>query len=245
MRYKLTFVAGLALGYVLGTRAGRERYEQLRKSARQVAQNPAVRNTAETAAQQGRAIAGKAFAHGEREGRRPGARLGRRPGPLAARRNAGGAGRGRLGHQQHLTAAPVAPGESGVAPDLVHPPGAAHPHPYGRISAMGIVAGLDSSPAFHHASSSATRTRAPCCGRGYAPHPLDGAEGGGRPADVDPQAWLLSLGEAAGGGLLEGVQAIGVSAQQHGARPAGRAGRHRAARRWSAATSGPRSRPPT
>lgn len=61
MRYKLTFVAGLALGYVLGTRAGRERYEQLRKSARQVSQNPAVRNTAETAAQQGRVIAGKAF----------------------------------------------------------------------------------------------------------------------------------------------------------------------------------------
>ena len=61
MRYRLTFVAGLALGYVLGTRAGRERYEQLKKSARQVAQNPAVRNTAETAAQQGREIAGKAF----------------------------------------------------------------------------------------------------------------------------------------------------------------------------------------
>ncbi|MEV7392525.1 MULTISPECIES: YtxH domain-containing protein [Streptomyces] len=61
MRYKLTFVVGLALGYVLGTRAGRERYEQLKKSARQVAQNPAVRNTAETAAQQSREIAGKAF----------------------------------------------------------------------------------------------------------------------------------------------------------------------------------------
>jgi hypothetical protein len=61
MRYRLTFVAGLALGYVLGTRAGRERYEQLKKSARQVSQNPAVRNTAETAAQQGREIAGKAL----------------------------------------------------------------------------------------------------------------------------------------------------------------------------------------
>jgi hypothetical protein len=61
MRYRLTFIAGLALGYVLGTRAGRERYEQLRKSARQVAQNPAVRNTAETAAQQGRQFAGKAY----------------------------------------------------------------------------------------------------------------------------------------------------------------------------------------
>ncbi|MEV6835413.1 YtxH domain-containing protein [Streptomyces sp. NPDC051133] len=61
MRYRLTFVAGLALGYVLGTRAGRERYEQLKKSARQIAQNPAVRNTAETAAQQSRQYAGKAF----------------------------------------------------------------------------------------------------------------------------------------------------------------------------------------
>ncbi|WDO08519.1 YtxH domain-containing protein [Streptomyces murinus] len=60
MRYRLTFIAGLALGYVLGTRAGRERYEQLKKSARQFAQNPAVRNTAETAAQQGRAYVGKA-----------------------------------------------------------------------------------------------------------------------------------------------------------------------------------------
>ncbi|MEW2623558.1 YtxH domain-containing protein [Streptomyces sp. NPDC048106] len=61
MRYRLTFIAGLALGYVLGTRAGRERYEQLKKSARQFAQNPAVRNTAESAAQQGRTYAGKAI----------------------------------------------------------------------------------------------------------------------------------------------------------------------------------------
>ena len=61
MRYKLTFVAGLTLGYVLGTRAGRERYEQLKKSARHVAENPAVRNTAESAAQQGREFAGRAY----------------------------------------------------------------------------------------------------------------------------------------------------------------------------------------
>ncbi|MEU0332993.1 YtxH domain-containing protein [Streptomyces sp. NPDC006193] len=61
MRYRLTFLTGLALGYVLGTRAGRERYEQLKKSARQIAQNPAVRNTAETAVHQGRVYAGKAF----------------------------------------------------------------------------------------------------------------------------------------------------------------------------------------
>lgn len=61
MRYKLTFVAGLAIGFVLGTRAGRERYEQLKKSARQLSQNPAVRNAAESAAHNGREAAGKAF----------------------------------------------------------------------------------------------------------------------------------------------------------------------------------------
>ncbi|MGW0551634.1 YtxH domain-containing protein [Streptomyces sp. Wb2n-11] len=61
MRYRLTFIAGLAIGYVLGTRSGRERYEQLKKSARQIAQNPAVRNAAESAAQNGRDIAGKAL----------------------------------------------------------------------------------------------------------------------------------------------------------------------------------------
>ncbi|MEU5544860.1 YtxH domain-containing protein [Streptomyces sp. ISID311] len=61
MRYRLTFIAGLATGYVLGTRAGRERYEQLRKVAQRVSQNPAVRNTAESAALTGRDAASKAF----------------------------------------------------------------------------------------------------------------------------------------------------------------------------------------
>ncbi|MEU6862966.1 YtxH domain-containing protein [Streptomyces sp. NPDC046876] len=69
MRYKVTFVVGLALGYVLGTRAGRERYEKLKKSARDLAQNPVVRNAAETAGQTGRQVAGKAFtAVGDRVG---------------------------------------------------------------------------------------------------------------------------------------------------------------------------------
>ncbi|MGW7575081.1 YtxH domain-containing protein [Streptomyces sp. NPDC054765] len=61
MRYRLTFIAGLATGYVLGARAGRERYEQLRKAAQRVMQNPAVRNTAESAALTGRDAASKAF----------------------------------------------------------------------------------------------------------------------------------------------------------------------------------------
>ncbi|MFJ8163338.1 YtxH domain-containing protein [Streptomyces sp. NPDC096136] len=61
MRYKVTFLAGVALGYVVGTAAGRERYEQMKKSVRRFAQNPVVRNAAETAGQNGRAFAGKAF----------------------------------------------------------------------------------------------------------------------------------------------------------------------------------------
>ncbi|MER5553090.1 YtxH domain-containing protein [Streptomyces sp. NPDC002793] len=61
MRYRLTFIAGVALGYVLGTRAGRERYEQLKKAAQTLAENPAVRNAAESAAHGSRDFAGKAY----------------------------------------------------------------------------------------------------------------------------------------------------------------------------------------
>ncbi|GAA3371295.1 FGGY family carbohydrate kinase [Streptomyces sannanensis] len=74
---------------------------------------------------------------------------------------------------------------------------------------MGIVAGLDSSSAFTRIVVCDTDTGA-VLRQGYAPHPVDP-----KATDVDPQAWLLSLGEAAGDGLLEGVQAIGVAAQQH------------------------------
>lgn len=60
MRYRLTFISGLAVGFVLGARAGRERYEKLLKTARQISQNPAVRNAAESATTNGRAAAFKA-----------------------------------------------------------------------------------------------------------------------------------------------------------------------------------------
>ncbi|WP_345621224.1 xylulokinase [Streptomyces ziwulingensis] len=83
---------------------------------------------------------------------------------------------------------------------------------------MGIVAGLDSSPDFTRIVVCDSETGA-VLRQGYAPHPVEHPEGGGRPCDVDPQAWLLSLGEAAGGGLLEGVQAIGVSAQANAVVP--------------------------
>jgi hypothetical protein len=60
MRYRLTFITGAVLGYVLGARAGRERYDKLREQAHKLAQNPAVRNTAEAAVLQGRTVAAKA-----------------------------------------------------------------------------------------------------------------------------------------------------------------------------------------
>jgi hypothetical protein len=45
-KYRIGFITGLAVGFVLGTRAGRERYEQLKRAARAVADNPAVQQAA-------------------------------------------------------------------------------------------------------------------------------------------------------------------------------------------------------
>lgn len=42
---KMTFVTGVGLGYVLGSRAGRQRYEQLKSRAQGVWQSPKVQGT--------------------------------------------------------------------------------------------------------------------------------------------------------------------------------------------------------
>lgn len=42
MKGKILFVAGLGLGYVLGTRAGREKYDELRSAALKVWNDPRV-----------------------------------------------------------------------------------------------------------------------------------------------------------------------------------------------------------
>jgi oxygen-dependent protoporphyrinogen oxidase len=42
MRGKLLFISGLAVGYVLGTRAGRKRYDQMRSTAAKVWDSPGV-----------------------------------------------------------------------------------------------------------------------------------------------------------------------------------------------------------
>lgn len=39
-------VLGIAIGYVLGSRAGRERYEQIKRWSSSVADHPAVQGTA-------------------------------------------------------------------------------------------------------------------------------------------------------------------------------------------------------
>lgn len=46
MRNKLIFLAGVGVGYVLGARAGRERYEQLARVGRKFRENPTVQETA-------------------------------------------------------------------------------------------------------------------------------------------------------------------------------------------------------
>jgi len=60
MRYKVTFLAGLGAGYVLGARAGRARYESLSRAARRVASNPQVQHTASSVSQQAGSLAAQA-----------------------------------------------------------------------------------------------------------------------------------------------------------------------------------------
>ena len=49
MRYRGLFILGFAVGYVVGARAGRERYEQMKKTATQVAQSPPVQKATQVA----------------------------------------------------------------------------------------------------------------------------------------------------------------------------------------------------
>ncbi|WP_249345337.1 YtxH domain-containing protein [Microbispora sp. H11081] len=60
MRYKAMFATGLAVGYVLGTRAGRERYEQIKRFAQRFADSPTVQEAAGLVGAQASKVAGKA-----------------------------------------------------------------------------------------------------------------------------------------------------------------------------------------
>ena len=92
---KLTFVVGIAAGYVLGTRAGRGRYEQIKQLSGRAWNHPAVaeqrQKTTEQIRQRGpevAAAAGQAAIKGMGQAAKSAASagfqaaIGRRPGPI-------------------------------------------------------------------------------------------------------------------------------------------------------------------
>ncbi|MFB4308037.1 YtxH domain-containing protein [Actinomadura sp. GTD37] len=60
MKTRMMFMAGAAVGYVLGTKAGRERYEQIKRLSQQVSENPNVQQAAGTLRAKGEEFAGAA-----------------------------------------------------------------------------------------------------------------------------------------------------------------------------------------
>jgi hypothetical protein len=60
MRYRLTFLIGVGTGYVLGARAGRERYDSLMRSFRDAKEQPGVQSAAGVVAAQATGLAQKA-----------------------------------------------------------------------------------------------------------------------------------------------------------------------------------------
>ncbi|GAA0570016.1 hypothetical protein GCM10010172_63060 [Paractinoplanes ferrugineus] len=46
MRGKMLFLTGLAAGFVLGSRAGREKYEEIRQNAKKLWESPSVQEAA-------------------------------------------------------------------------------------------------------------------------------------------------------------------------------------------------------
>jgi hypothetical protein len=60
MKYRMTFIVGTAVGYVLGSRAGRERYEQIKRLSRRISENPTVQETAGLVRAQAGELAGTA-----------------------------------------------------------------------------------------------------------------------------------------------------------------------------------------
>jgi hypothetical protein len=60
---KTTFVLGFGAGYVLGSKAGRQRYEQIRAAARGLQENPAVQSAAGVLQQQASDLVAHARQH--------------------------------------------------------------------------------------------------------------------------------------------------------------------------------------
>jgi hypothetical protein len=60
MKFRTTFILGAAVGYVFGTKAGRERYEQIMQASRRFSENPKVQEATETLRTKGGELAGAA-----------------------------------------------------------------------------------------------------------------------------------------------------------------------------------------
>lgn len=60
MKARMMFMAGAAIGYVMGTKAGRERYEQIKRLSQQVSENPNVQDAAGKLRAKGEEFAGAA-----------------------------------------------------------------------------------------------------------------------------------------------------------------------------------------
>ncbi|MQA97069.1 MAG: hypothetical protein GEV11_21385 [Streptosporangiales bacterium] len=59
MRYWVSFLAGFGVGYVFGSRAGRARYEELKRTARRIADSPSAQGLAGVAEAQARSLIGR------------------------------------------------------------------------------------------------------------------------------------------------------------------------------------------
>jgi hypothetical protein len=84
--YRISFVGGLAIGYVLGAQAGRERYEQLKQLARKAAESPAMQQTAGALQAQATATAKTAKDRAATGMRKGASKVGRRT-PAGSRSN--------------------------------------------------------------------------------------------------------------------------------------------------------------
>lgn len=60
VKHKMTFAVGAVAGYVLGTRAGRERYEQIRQAVQRMMESPQAQRAKEQARIQANDLAGRA-----------------------------------------------------------------------------------------------------------------------------------------------------------------------------------------
>ena len=110
--YRVSFVGGLAIGYVLGAQAGRERYDQLRELARKAAENPAMQQAAGALQAQAASTARSARDLASSGVRKGASKVGRRgsattrPGSKAPAAQADGSGP-RTGSEQHRPFVPV------------------------------------------------------------------------------------------------------------------------------------------